>query len=105
VQDIHHKVRPAEVELVRRDYTANGGWETFLAYEDVKQVRPSRLRALCATRLEAAGATELRPTLFSKLLCSTPLIRRTMGTTAALVTSIDLWQTADPLCDQPRKLL
>jgi elongator complex protein 3 len=25
------------VELVRRDYTANGGWETFLAYEDPRQ--------------------------------------------------------------------
>jgi elongator complex protein 3 len=25
------------VELVRRDYTANGGWETFLAYEDPDQ--------------------------------------------------------------------
>jgi elongator complex protein 3 len=24
----------SHVELVRRDYTANGGWETFLAYED-----------------------------------------------------------------------
>jgi elongator complex protein 3 len=22
------------VELIRRDYTANGGWETFLSYED-----------------------------------------------------------------------
>ena len=37
IQDIHHKVRPDQVELVRRDYTANGGWETFLAYEDPKQ--------------------------------------------------------------------
>jgi histone acetyltransferase (RNA polymerase elongator complex component) len=25
------------VELVRRDYTANGGWETFLSYEDPEQ--------------------------------------------------------------------
>jgi elongator complex protein 3 len=24
-----------QIELVRRDYTASGGWETFLAYEDV----------------------------------------------------------------------
>ena len=36
-QDIHHSVRPDQVELVRRDYTANGGWETFLAYEDPRQ--------------------------------------------------------------------
>jgi elongator complex protein 3 len=27
-------VTPEQVELVRRDYVANGGWETFLAYED-----------------------------------------------------------------------
>jgi elongator complex protein 3 len=26
-----------EIELVRRDYYANKGWETFLSYEDVKQ--------------------------------------------------------------------
>uniref|UniRef100_A0A061QU56 Elongator complex protein 3 n=1 Tax=Tetraselmis sp. GSL018 TaxID=582737 RepID=A0A061QU56_9CHLO len=37
IQDLHHKVRPNAVELVRRDYTANGGWETFLAYEDPQQ--------------------------------------------------------------------
>jgi elongator complex protein 3 len=34
VHEIHHKVRPNEVELIRRDYVANGGWETFLSYED-----------------------------------------------------------------------
>lgn len=37
IQDIHHKVKPDQVEMVRRDYVANGGWETFLAYEDPKQ--------------------------------------------------------------------
>ncbi|KAJ3369193.1 Elongator subunit [Allomyces arbusculus] len=37
IQDIHHKIRPQDVELVRRDYAANGGWETFLAYEDPAQ--------------------------------------------------------------------
>ena len=31
------QVQPTEVELIRRDYTANGGWETFLAYEDPRQ--------------------------------------------------------------------
>ena len=31
------QVKPEETELVRRDYCANGGWETFLAYEDPKQ--------------------------------------------------------------------
>jgi len=27
-------VRPQNIELLRRDYAANGGWETFLSYED-----------------------------------------------------------------------
>jgi elongator complex protein 3 len=27
-------VRPESVELIRRDYAANGGWETFLSFED-----------------------------------------------------------------------
>lgn len=26
-----------QIELIRRDYVANGGWETFLAYEDPYQ--------------------------------------------------------------------
>lgn len=34
IHEIHFKVRPEQVELVRRDYVANGGWETFLSYED-----------------------------------------------------------------------
>ncbi|CAI7884311.1 unnamed protein product [Closterium sp. NIES-54] len=37
IQDIHHAVRPHDVQLVRRDYAANDGWETFLSYEDVTQ--------------------------------------------------------------------
>ncbi|NXI64371.1 ELP3 protein, partial [Anseranas semipalmata] len=37
IQEIHHKVRPYQIELVRRDYVANGGWETFLSYEDPEQ--------------------------------------------------------------------
>jgi histone acetyltransferase (RNA polymerase elongator complex component) len=34
IHEIHHKVRPESIELLRRDYAANGGWETFLSYED-----------------------------------------------------------------------
>ena len=37
IQAVHHKVRPDQIELVRRDYVANGGWETFLSYEDPQQ--------------------------------------------------------------------
>lgn len=32
-----NQVHPEQVELVRRDYVANGGWETFLSYEDPHQ--------------------------------------------------------------------
>ena len=37
INEVKNKIRPNQVEFVRRDYTANGGWETFLAYEDPKQ--------------------------------------------------------------------
>ncbi|XP_050542873.1 elongator complex protein 3 [Daktulosphaira vitifoliae] len=37
IQEIHNKVRPYEIELIRRDYVANNGWETFLSYEDPEQ--------------------------------------------------------------------
>lgn len=37
IQEIHNKVQVDEIELIRRDYVANQGWETFLAYEDPKQ--------------------------------------------------------------------
>lgn len=38
IQEIHEKVQPNQVELIRRDYVANGGWETFISYEDAQQV-------------------------------------------------------------------
>nr|CAG4644620.1 EOG090X02DF [Leptodora kindtii] len=37
IQEVHNKVRPYQIELIRRDYVANGGWETFLSYEDPEQ--------------------------------------------------------------------
>ena len=40
-------MRPEEVELIRRDYAANGGWETFLAYEDIQQVCDCTFPAVC----------------------------------------------------------
>jgi histone acetyltransferase (RNA polymerase elongator complex component) len=33
MKQIHQRINPDQVELIRRDYTANGGWETFLSYE------------------------------------------------------------------------
>lgn len=37
IQEIHNKVRPYEAELIRRDYYASQGWETFISYEDPEQ--------------------------------------------------------------------
>jgi elongator complex protein 3 len=37
IVQIHQRVNPDQVELIRRDYTGNGGWETFLSYEDPVQ--------------------------------------------------------------------
>ena len=56
--------RPRDVELVRRDYHANGGWETFLAYEDPHDdtlVALLRLRRLAGERFmaELDGATSM----------------------------------------------
>ncbi|KAJ4459042.1 putative Elongator complex protein 3 [Paratrimastix pyriformis] len=67
IQDIHFRVRPDQVELIRRDYVASGGWETFLSYEDPRQdilVGLLRLR-LCAGRT-------FRPELFCKTAARPP---------------------------------
>ena len=38
IQEIHNKgIKPNNIELIRRDYCANGGWETFLEYGDPEQ--------------------------------------------------------------------
>ncbi|KAI8467279.1 MAG: hypothetical protein J3K34DRAFT_431198 [Monoraphidium minutum] len=61
IQDIHNQVRPEGVELVRRDYWANGGWETFLAYEDPRQdLLVGLLRLRKAAGPDAQRQPELR---------------------------------------------
>jgi elongator complex protein 3 len=62
VNEVKNKIRPSQVELVRRDYMANGGWETFLAYEDPKQ---DILIALLRLR-KCSTATTFRPELISQ---------------------------------------
>ena len=37
IQEIHNKVKPENIELIRKDYFSNERWETFLSYEDPKQ--------------------------------------------------------------------
>ncbi|KPI95435.1 PREDICTED: probable elongator complex protein 3 [Papilio xuthus] len=58
IQEIHNKVRPYEVELIRRDYVANGGWETFLSYED-----PDQDILVGLLRLRKCAADTYRPEL------------------------------------------
>lgn len=77
IQDIHHRVLPRDVELVRRDYAANGGWETFLAYEDPRQdilIGLLRLRRLAGPAKERQpslhGAPPMRCAMRSALRCA-----------------------------------
>ncbi|KAF7682911.1 Elongator complex protein 3 [Astathelohania contejeani] len=58
MKGIHSNTSPDEIELVRRDYMANDGWETFLSYEDVKQ---DILIGLL--RLRKCGVNTFRPEL------------------------------------------
>uniref|UniRef100_A0AAR2INC4 Elongator complex protein 3 n=1 Tax=Pygocentrus nattereri TaxID=42514 RepID=A0AAR2INC4_PYGNA len=58
IQEIHHKVRPYQVELIRRDYVANGSWETFLSYED-----PEQDILIGLLRLRRCSAQSFRPEL------------------------------------------
>jgi len=68
INEVKNKIRPNQVELVRRDYVANGGWETFLAYEDPKQ---DILIALLRLR-KCSAATTFRPELVGQ---QTSLVR------------------------------
>lgn len=57
IQTIHFQVNPEEVELIRRDYVANAGWETFLSYEDAAK---DILVALLRLRQAGPGAGAVR---------------------------------------------
>ncbi|XP_005105278.1 elongator complex protein 3 [Aplysia californica] len=58
IQELHHKVKPDQAELIRRDYVANGGWETFLSYED-----PEQDILIGLLRLRKCSADTFRPEL------------------------------------------
>ncbi|KAI5189901.1 elongator complex protein 3 [Nematocida minor] len=58
INNIHTNELPEKVELVRRDYAASDGWETFLSYEDVaKDILVGLLR------LRRCGPSTFRPEL------------------------------------------
>ncbi|KAH9272210.1 elongator complex protein 3 [Batrachochytrium salamandrivorans] len=65
IQDIHNKVRPDQIELIRRDYVANGGWETFLSYED-----PEQDILIGLLRLRKCSEAVFRPELKNAGQCS-----------------------------------
>ena len=73
------QVKPEEVELVRRDYTANGGWETFLAYEDPRQ---DILVGLLRLRKVSGPAKERQPQLLGR--CSIVRELHVYGTAVAV---------------------
>jgi elongator complex protein 3 len=56
MKKIHSSATPRDVELVRRDYVANGGWETFLSYED-----PQQDILIGLLRLRKASSAAFRP--------------------------------------------
>lgn len=56
MKQIHEQVNPESVELLRRDYVANGGWETFLSYED-----PEKDILIGLLRLRKASPVAFRP--------------------------------------------
>lgn len=58
IQQVHNQINPDQVELIRRDYVANGGWETFLAYED-----PEQDILIGLLRLRHCSAETFRPEL------------------------------------------
>lgn len=64
ITEIRDKIRPENVELVRRDFSADTGWETVISYEDVEQdilIGLVRLRAPGETfRDELQGASIVR---------------------------------------------
>lgn len=53
IKEATDQICPEEIELIRRDYFANGSWETFLSYEDPKSdslIGMLRLRKLGAKK-------------------------------------------------------
>lgn len=61
IKEVHHKARAEQIELVRRDYVANDGWETFLSYED-----PIQDTLIALLRLRKLSTHTYRPELIAQ---------------------------------------
>jgi len=82
MKQIHEQVNPESVELVRRDYVANAGWETFLSYED-----PEKDILIGLLRLRKASGNAYRKEIASKSIGSSSSIIRELhvyGTAVAV---------------------
>jgi elongator complex protein 3 len=64
IKQIHQRINPEQVEFIRRDYTANSGWETFLSYED-----PATDILIGLLRLRQVSSVAFRPEM-KGLRCS-----------------------------------
>lgn len=58
IKEVHTKLLPKDVELIRWDYYANNSWETFLSYED-----PHQDTLIGLLRLRKAGSAKFMPEL------------------------------------------
>jgi histone acetyltransferase (RNA polymerase elongator complex component) len=65
----------SKVELIRRDYVANGGWETFLSYEDPKQDILIGLLRLRKCSEEGTFRPELKKTLEDGTVITASIVR------------------------------
>eukprot|EP01038_Epipyxis_sp_PR26KG_P013239 gene13239-17744_t len=61
IKQIHQRINPDQVEFIRRDYCANGGWESFLSYED-----PTADILIGLLRLRQASNVAFRPEMVDK---------------------------------------
>lgn len=78
MKQIQESVSPDDVELIRRDYVANGGWETFLSYED-----PAKDILIGLLRLRKASTVAFRPEI-SNVSCSIVRELHVYGTAVAV---------------------
>ncbi len=60
MRQINESLNPESVELIRRDYMANGGWETFLSFED-----PEKDILIGLLRLRKASSESFRSEITS----------------------------------------
>ena len=88
MKQIHERVNPENVELVRRDYVANGGWETFLAYED-----PERDILIGLLRLRKASGVSYRP----EVVAATGAVEEGQTPSSSIIRELHVYGTAVPV--------